>query len=42
MHKFGYRFTDQEKKDERDIVHNLKKKLDQERSLRRSIVREVD
>ncbi len=42
MHKFGYRFTETEKKHERDIVRNLRSKLEQERSLRRSIVREVD
>ena len=41
MHKFGYRFNETEKKHERDIVKNLKQKLDRERSLRESITREV-
>lgn len=41
MHKFGYRFNETEKKHERDIVTNLKQKLDRERSMRESITREV-
>jgi hypothetical protein len=42
LHTFGYRFTNQEKKRERDQVLTLKKKLQKERELRSSMVQEVE
>jgi hypothetical protein len=41
MHKFGYRFTKIDKSHEKDVLRNLRKKLERERSLRNSITREV-
>ena len=41
LHTFGYRFTQDQRKRERDVVVKLKKKLDHERNLRHSINREV-
>ena len=42
LHSFGYRFTNLEKKRERDQVLTLKKKLQKERDLRSSMVQEVE
>jgi len=41
MYKFGYRFTKIDKSHEKDVLRNLRKKLERERSLRNSITREV-
>jgi hypothetical protein len=42
LHTYGYRFTDLQKKREREQVLGLKKKLQTEKVLRESITREVE